>query len=217
MGHLLLSWWTPLADCSRGLHCLSFHRLPEWLEPTHPLCWSLPGPATGLHARLCQTPSWSLWSCGTDRAGVVEASLWWLLKICSTVLQTGLKTCLFFCQQILSLALSRSRITQSMILLERSIRPMIAGSEIAWGCLSLVKLRWVIVSAPLAIPSSPRSSGISLSRLLLLPRLYSSAAQRECCPLMKTFLLSENAQPPQPLPSAQVGFQPLVWGSDYSG
>ena len=59
--HLLLSRRTPLADCSRGLHCWSSHIVPEWLEPVLPLCWSFWGPATGLHARLCQTPSWSLW------------------------------------------------------------------------------------------------------------------------------------------------------------
>ena len=74
-GHLLLSWRTPVADCSRGLHFWISHIVPEWLEPVLPLCWSFWGPATGLHARLCQTPSWSLWSCGTDHADIVGASL----------------------------------------------------------------------------------------------------------------------------------------------
>ena len=81
----------------------------------------------------------------------------------------------------------------------------------------MVRVWRVIVPTPTAIPSSPRSSGILLSGLLLLPHLHSVAAQRECCPLLETFLLSDSAQPLQPLPSAQVGFQPLVWGSGYSG
>ena len=46
-GRLLLSWRTPLADCSRGLQCWSYHILPEWLELVLPLCWSLWGPARG--------------------------------------------------------------------------------------------------------------------------------------------------------------------------
>ena len=74
-----------------------------------------------------------------------------------------------------------------------------------------------IPSSPSAIPSSPISSGISLSGLLLLSRLHSSVARRECCPLLQPFLLSDCAQPLQPLPSAQTGFQPLVWGSGCSG
>ena len=77
-GHLLLSWRTPLDDCSRGLHCWSAQIVPEWLEPILHLCWSFWGPATDLHARLCQTPYWSTWSYGKDRVGVVGASLWWL-------------------------------------------------------------------------------------------------------------------------------------------
>ena len=52
--------------------------VPDWLEPVLPLCCSLWGPATGLLARLCQTSSWSLWSCGTEHAGVVGGSLSWL-------------------------------------------------------------------------------------------------------------------------------------------
>ena len=66
--HLLLPWRTPLAGCSRGLHCWSFHVVPDWLEQVFLLCWSFWGPATGQPAGLCQTPSWSLWSRGTDRA-----------------------------------------------------------------------------------------------------------------------------------------------------
>ena len=69
---LLLSWRTPLADCPRGLHCWRSYTVPKWLEPVHSLWWSFWGPATGLHARLCQTPSWSLRICGTDRTGVVR-------------------------------------------------------------------------------------------------------------------------------------------------
>ena len=80
----------PLADCSRGLHCWSSHIVPEWLEPDLPLCWSFWGPATGLYVRLCQTPSWSLWSCGTDYTGVVGASLWWLDYWRSVLLCFGL-------------------------------------------------------------------------------------------------------------------------------
>ena len=72
-GCLLLSWRTPLR--SRGLHCWSSHIVPEWLEPVLPLCWSFWRPATGLHVGLCQMPSLSLWSCGSDRAGVIGASL----------------------------------------------------------------------------------------------------------------------------------------------
>ena len=71
-------WRTPLANCSTGLHCWSFHRVPEWLEPVLPLYWNFWRLATDLHDRLCQTPSLSLWNCGTDHAGVVGASLWWL-------------------------------------------------------------------------------------------------------------------------------------------
>ena len=84
--------------CFEELLCLLFKRTalrsyiePEWLESVLPLCWSFLVPATGLHARLCQKLSWSLWSCGTDCAGVVGASLWCLLKICSTVSLTGNK------------------------------------------------------------------------------------------------------------------------------
>ena len=42
-------------------------------------------------------------------------------------------------------------------------------------------------------------------------------AEGECCPLLKMFSLSACVQPLQHLPSTQVGFQPFVWGSDYSG
>ena len=49
--------------------------------------------------RLCLTPSWSLWSCGTDRAGVVSASLWWLNYWRSVLV------CLVFCRQLFSLCL----------------------------------------------------------------------------------------------------------------
>ena len=59
-GHLLLSWKTPLADCSRGLNCWSSRIVPGWLKPVLLLCWSFWGPATGLDARFCQTPSSSL-------------------------------------------------------------------------------------------------------------------------------------------------------------
>ena len=62
----------------------------ERLELVLHLCQSFWGPATGLHAGLRQMPSWSLWSCETDHAGIVGASLW-LLKICFTVLKPGLK------------------------------------------------------------------------------------------------------------------------------
>ena len=55
-GHLLLSWRTPLADCSRGLHSWSSHRVPKWLQPVLPPCLSLWGPATGLLAKIYQTP-----------------------------------------------------------------------------------------------------------------------------------------------------------------
>ena len=73
------------------------------------------------------------------------------------------------------------------------------------------------MSTPSAISLSPRSSGISLSGLLVAsPPLLSSS--EECHPLrLKTVLFSDYAQHFQPLPSAQVGFQPLVWGSGYSG
>ena len=55
-------------------------------------------------------------------------------------------------------------------------------------------------------------SGISLSGLLLLPSHHLSVAWRECCPLLETLLLSHYAQPLQPLSSAWVGFQLLLWG-----
>ena len=105
--HLLLSWKTPLAGCSRGLHCWSFHIVPEWLELVLPLCWSFWGPTTGLHARLCQMPSWSLWSCGTDHADVVSASFLFdsTIEDLSYCVPAWSKTCLFFCQQFLGLGL----------------------------------------------------------------------------------------------------------------
>ena len=88
--HLLLYWIIPTADCSRRLHCWSSHIMAEWLEPFLHLYWSFCWPATGLHARLCQTPSWSLWSCWTYRADVVGASLWWLDNSRSVLLCSGL-------------------------------------------------------------------------------------------------------------------------------
>ena len=51
-GHLLLSWRTFQADCSRGPHSWSSHIVSEWLELVLPLCWSFWRPATGVHARL---------------------------------------------------------------------------------------------------------------------------------------------------------------------
>ena len=103
-GLLLLSWRTPLADRSRGLHCWSSQIVSEWLKLVLHLCWSFWGPDTGLHARLYQTPSRSLWRCGTDRAGVVDASLWWLDYWRSVLLCSGLvQNLLVFCQQFLSL------------------------------------------------------------------------------------------------------------------
>ena len=90
---------THIADCSGG-HCWSSHIAT----------------ATGLHARLCQTPSGSLCSCGTDHSGVVHASLWWLLKICSTVPQLSLKPVCSSASSSSALGSSRLRITCSMIL-----------------------------------------------------------------------------------------------------
>ena len=105
-GNLLLSWRTFLADCSRGLHCWGSHTVSERLELVLHLCWSFWGPATDLHARLCQTPSWSLWSCGTDRAGVVSVlyddSTFEELFYCALAWS---KTCLSFCQEFLDLGL----------------------------------------------------------------------------------------------------------------
>ena len=84
-GHLLLFWRTPLADSSRGLHCWSSHIVSEWLESILPLCWNVWGPTAGLHARLCQTPTWSLRSCR-----------WWLYYWRSVLLCSGLVSNLLF-------------------------------------------------------------------------------------------------------------------------
>ena len=72
------SWRTPRADYSGRFLCWSSYIVLERLEPVPRQCWSFWAAATGLLARLCQKPSWSLWSCGTDRDSVVGASLWWL-------------------------------------------------------------------------------------------------------------------------------------------
>ena len=101
-GHLLLSWRTPITDCSRRLHCLGSHIVPEWIKPVLSLWWRFWGPARGLLARLCQMPSWSLWTCGTDGAVVSGASLWWLLKIYSTALRPDPKPTFSSFQQFLS-------------------------------------------------------------------------------------------------------------------
>ena len=87
--HLLLSWKTSVADCSRGPHCWISHIVPERLEPDLSLCWRFWGPATGLYVRLCQMPSWRLWSCGIDHTGVIGASLWWLYHWRSVLLCSG--------------------------------------------------------------------------------------------------------------------------------
>ena len=47
------------------------------------------------------------------------------------------------------------------------------SSYLAWGGLSMVKVWRAIVSTPLAMPSYPLSSGVSLLRRLLLSRLHS--------------------------------------------
>ena len=72
-------------------------------------------------------------------------------------------------------------------------------------------------STPSIIPSSPRSSGIALSGLLLSARLCSWAAQRGGCPIPETLLLSGFAQPLQLLHSARVGFELRSCGFGYSG
>ena len=53
---LLLSRRTSLPDCWRGLCCWSSRVVSVWLELVLRLSWSVWGPATDLHARLCQTP-----------------------------------------------------------------------------------------------------------------------------------------------------------------
>ena len=118
-GHLLLSWRTSLADCSRELHCWSSHIVSEWLELVLRLCWSFQGPATGVRARLCQNAilksmkllNRSHWCC---RCFCMMTRL---LKICSTVLRPGLKPAGSSAISSSALALSRLRITRSIILL----------------------------------------------------------------------------------------------------
>ena len=128
---------TSLSCLFKVLHCWSSLIVPEWLELVFQLCWSFWGPATGLHARLCQTPSWSLWSCRTDRTGVVVASLWWLKcrrSFCSTVLQPGLKPAYSSASSSSTFAFSQLRITQSTMLLGWLIRLMV---WYFWHCLRL--------------------------------------------------------------------------------
>ena len=58
-------WVTDIYGTHKNIVSEEAARLvPGWLEPNLLLCWSFWGPATGLHARLCQMPSWSLRSCG---------------------------------------------------------------------------------------------------------------------------------------------------------
>ena len=52
-GLLLLSWRTPLADCSIGLQCWSSHIVPECLQLVLHLHWSFWRPVKGLHASEC--------------------------------------------------------------------------------------------------------------------------------------------------------------------
>ena len=59
IGHQLLSWKIPLAVCSRGIYCWSSHSA-LMAEAALLIYLSFRGPSTSLHARLCQTPSWSL-------------------------------------------------------------------------------------------------------------------------------------------------------------
>ena len=174
-GHLVFSWRTPLANCSKGLHCWSSRIVPHWLEPVLPLCWSFWGPATGVHARLCQTHTWRLWSCGTDHAGVMDASLWWLDYRRSVLSCSGLVW------NLLDLLPAVPQTwpwfgwgyKRTWSCWDCSLGWYCDSSDIARGCLSLVKVWRTIGSNPSAIPSSPRSSGISLSGLLWLPRLHS--------------------------------------------
>ena len=97
-GHLLLSWRTPLVNCSR-LHCWSSHKVDEWLEPVLPLCLGFCRSATDLlYARLCQMSflkSMKLWNrlCWCCRCFSMMTRLW---KICSTVLHPGLSPSLLW-------------------------------------------------------------------------------------------------------------------------
>ena len=93
-GLLLLSWRTPLADCSRGLHYWSSHSVPECFEIVLHLCWTFWGPAKGLHIRFCQTPSWSQWNCEVLHDDSTVEGLFYCASLWS-------KTCLFFSQQFL--------------------------------------------------------------------------------------------------------------------
>ena len=86
--HLLLSWRTPPAVCSRGLHCWSSHS--AWLVWTSPFSSKLPRTC---HRLACQTLSKAFLksrSCGIDHTGVVSSSLWWLDCWRSVLLCSGL-------------------------------------------------------------------------------------------------------------------------------
>ena len=82
-GHLLLSWRTPLADCSAGQHCWSSHVVPEWLEPVLPLLRTCLRPACQILSKAF-LKSMKHWCCRCF------STMTWLLKICSTALQPGL-------------------------------------------------------------------------------------------------------------------------------
>ena len=120
-GHLVLSWRTPLADCSKGLHSWSSHITPEWLESVPPLCWNFWGPATGLHATLWNAflKSMKLW----NRSRWCCRYFFWLNYWRSVLL--CLKPTCFPASSSSALVLSRLRTTRSMILLGWLIRLMV--------------------------------------------------------------------------------------------
>ena len=114
-------------DCTAGVLIVS-----EWLDLVLHLCWSF---WRAVIARICQTPSWSLWSCGTDCAGFEYAFLlflllltriWKFVLLCSGL---GQKPDCSSPSSNSTLTLSRLRITRSMILLEWLIRLMVR-----WFC-----------------------------------------------------------------------------------
>ena len=115
------------------------------------------------------------------------------------------QTCLFFCQMFLSLGLESGEDDSGHGLARMADW---ADDKIV---LTLLEVAFLL-----------------LGPFLRLSVFLAYRCQDCCCclalsssegmfPLPHTFLLLDSAQPLKPLPSAQVNFRPLVWGSGYSG
>ena len=134
MGENKHPWWTPPVVLKNSSSWL-FKRT-ALLEFSHStwMAWTSSSSTLKL-LRTCHRPAFQTlsniflksWSCGTDHAGVVEASLWLLDYWRSVLLCSGLdlKPAWYSASSSSALALSQLRITQSMILLGWLIRLMV--------------------------------------------------------------------------------------------